>query len=201
MVLTLPCRHQMGNHATLHVIHEGSIDGDHVSSTVSLILDGDARVVVDPGMVPNRRAIVDALARHGVQPDAVTHVLLMHHHPDHTLNAALFPNADVVDAWATYRGDLWLDHDGDGFRPTPHVRLLVTPGHSAQDVTWLVETDDGVMACTHAWGLADSNPEDDGYATDHNALAKSRERILEAADVVVPGHDAPFPTRRNTHRG
>jgi glyoxylase-like metal-dependent hydrolase (beta-lactamase superfamily II) len=191
----------MGNRATLHVIHEGAIDGDHVSSTVSLILDGDARLVVDPGMVPNRRVIVDALARLGVQPEAVTHVLLTHHHPDHTLNAALFPNADVVDAWAIYRGDLWLDHDGDGFRPTPHVRLLVTPGHSAQDVTWLVETDDGVMACTHAWGLADSRPEDDGYATDQQALAQSRQRILEAADVVVPGHDGPFPTRRNTHDG
>ena len=191
----------MESRATLHVIHEGSIDGDHVSSTVSLILDGDARLLVDPGMVPHRRLIVDALARLGVQPEAVTHVLLTHHHPDHTLNAALFPNADVVDAWAIYRGDLWLDHDGDGFRPSPHVRLLVTPGHSAQDVTWLVETDDGIMACTHAWGLADSRPEDDGYATDHNALAKSRERILEAADVVVPGHDAPFTTRRNTHRG
>ena len=191
----------MESRATLHVIHEGSIDGDHVSSTVSLILDGDARLLVDPGMVPNRRLMVDALAHLGVQPEAVTHVLLTHHHPDHTLNAALFPNADVVDAWGTYRGDLWLDHDGDGYRPTPHVRLFVTPGHSAQDVTWLVETDDGIMACTHAWGLADSRPEDDSYATDQQALAKSRERILEAADVVVPGHDAPFPTRRNTHRG
>ena len=191
----------MGNRATLHVIHQGSVDGDHVSSTVSLILDGDARLVVDPGMVADRSLIVDGLARLGVEPEGVTHVLLTHHHPDHTLNAALFPNADVVDAWATYRGDLWLDHDGDGFSPTPHVRLFVTPGHSAQDVTWLVETDDGVMACTHAWGQADSRPEDDAYATDQQALAQSRERILQAADVVVPGHDAPFPTRRDAHGG
>src|SRR5207245_9071693 len=108
MVLTLPCRHQMGNHATLHVIHEGSIDGDHVSSTVSLILDGDARLVVDPGMVPNRRLIVEALARLGVQPEAVTHVLLTHNHPDHTLPAALFPNAYVVGTRATSLGVLCL---------------------------------------------------------------------------------------------
>src|SRR6266699_3103279 len=69
---TLRCRRQMESRATLHVIREGSIDGDHVSSTVSLILDGDARLVVDPGMVPNRRLIVEALARLGVQPEAVT---------------------------------------------------------------------------------------------------------------------------------
>src|SRR5439155_20118124 len=133
----LPCRHQMADRATLHVIHEGSIDDDHVTSTVSLILDGDARMVVDPGMVADRRQIVDGIGRHGVEPGQVTHVLFTHHHPDHTLNAALFTNADVVDARATYRRDLWLDHSGDGFHPTPHVRLLATPGHSAQDVTWL----------------------------------------------------------------
>ena len=189
----------MDDRATLHVIHTGSIDRDHVTSSVSLILDGDARLVVDPGMVPNRDHMVEDLARLGVSPEGVTHVLFTHHHPDHTLNAALFPNADVVDAWAIYRGDLWLDHSGDGYRPTPHVRLLATPGHTAQDVTWLVETNDGVMACTHAWGLADSRPEDDSYASDTAALAQSREKILEAADVVVPGHDAPFPTRGDRH--
>ena len=54
------------------------------------------------------------------------------------------------------------------------------------------------MACTHAWGLADSKPEDDGYATDQRALAQSREQILRTADIVVPGHDAPFPTGRDS---
>jgi len=189
----------MDDRATFHVIHSGSIDGDHVTSSVSLIVDGDARLVVDPGMVPDRGQIIEDLARLGVPPEGVTHVLFTHHHPDHTLNAALFPNADVVDAWAIYRGDLWLDHSGDGYRPSPHVRLLATPGHTAQDVTWLVETNDGVMACTHAWGLAGDRPEDDSYATDTAALALSRERILEAADVVVPGHDAPFTARGARH--
>ena len=30
------------------------------------------------------------------------------------MNVALFPNAEVVDFWARYKDDLWLDHDGDG---------------------------------------------------------------------------------------
>src|ERR1700756_1464503 len=102
----------MDHSATFHVMHTGSIDGDHVTSSVSLIFDGDARLIVDPGMVPDRLQLVEDLARLGVAPERVTPVLFTHHHPDHTLNAALFPNADVVDAWATYRGDLWLDHTG-----------------------------------------------------------------------------------------
>jgi hypothetical protein len=34
----------------------------------------------------------------------------------HTLNVGLFPNAEVVDFWARYQGDRWLDHEGDGYR-------------------------------------------------------------------------------------
>jgi glyoxylase-like metal-dependent hydrolase (beta-lactamase superfamily II) len=178
--------------ATLHLLQVGSIRDEHVTGTISLILDGDARLIVDPGMVPDRAALVDRLDGHGLQPRDVTHVLLTHHHPDHTINIALFPNADVVDAWAVYRADLWIDHDGDGFQPSAHVRLLATPGHTPQDVSWLVETGEGVIACTHAWWRADRTPEIDPYAPDQSVLEMSRRRILELATVVVPGHDRPF---------
>ena len=51
----------------------------------------------------------------------MTHVFLSHHHPDHTVNVALFPNAEVVDFWARYKDDLWLDHDGEGYALAPHT--------------------------------------------------------------------------------
>jgi glyoxylase-like metal-dependent hydrolase (beta-lactamase superfamily II) len=178
--------------ATIHLLQVGSIRDEHVTGTITLILDGEARLIVDPGMVPDRDSFLERLRGHGLQPDEVTHVLLTHHHPDHTINVALFPNADVVDAWAIYRDDLWLDHQGEGYQPSPHVRLLSTPGHTGQDVTWLVETGDGIVACTHAWWLADRTPEIDPYATDQAALEESRRRILELATVVIPGHDRPF---------
>jgi glyoxylase-like metal-dependent hydrolase (beta-lactamase superfamily II) len=167
-----------------------------VTGTISLIVDGGARLVVDPGMVADRSELLASLASHGVQPHEVTHVLLTHHHPDHTVNIGLFPNADVVDAWATYRGDRWIDHPEDGFRPSSHVRLLATPGHSAQDVTWLVETGEGVIACTHAWWLADRTPDVDPYALDQEQLEVSRKRILAEASIVIPGHGGPFRTDR-----
>jgi glyoxylase-like metal-dependent hydrolase (beta-lactamase superfamily II) len=186
----------MTSGATFHLLHTGYVRGDAVASSVSLILDGDARLIVDPWMVADRDLILVALQRRGVLPSQITHVLLTHHHPDHTLNAALFPNAEVIDVWARYRGDRWLDHDGEGYRPTPHVRLLPTPGHTAQDITWLVETADGVVAFTHAWWHADRTPVIDPLAEDQAQLEVSRERILREADVVVPGHGAPFPTGR-----
>lgn len=182
--------------AAFHLLHAGYANADGVASSVSLVLDGGAVIVVDPGMVADRALILEPLAAHGLSPDRVTHVVLSHHHPDHALNAALFPNAEVVDFWARYRGDQWLDHAGDGHAIGPSSTIMLTPGHTAEDLTLLVETDDGVVACTHAWWRADRTPEVDPLADDAEALERSRARILAAADVVVPGHGAPFRTGR-----
>ena len=180
---------------SVHVLHEGYA-GDRVASSVVLVRDGDSIIVVDPGMVARRGLILDPLASLEVDPEAVTHVFLSHHHPDHTINVALFPNAQVVDFWARYVGDQWLDHDGDGYRLAPNSRLWLTPGHTEEDASLIVEGDDGVYAMTHAWWRGDRTPEIDPYAPDQAVLEASRARILAAADVVIPGHGAPFRIRR-----
>jgi glyoxylase-like metal-dependent hydrolase (beta-lactamase superfamily II) len=180
------------------LLHAGYIrdDGATVGSSVSLIEDGEAVLVVDPGMVADRGAILDPLRAHGHEAGDVTHVVLTHHHPDHAVNVALFPNAEVVDAWARYVGDQWLDHAGDGHRLSPHVWLMLTPGHTTEDLTVMAETDDGIVACTHAWWRSDRTPEVDPLAEDPVALTTSRQRILASADLVVPGHGEPFETGR-----
>src|SRR6188508_2777710 len=178
---------------TVHLLHAG-YTGDRVGSSVVLVRDGDALIVVDPGMVARRGLILEPLAGLGVAPEAITHVFLTHHHPDHTINIALFPNAEVVDFWARYRGDQWLDHQGDGYQVSEHAHLILTPGHTSEDATLLVETDDGVVACTHTWWHADRTPGIDPLAVDQVALEASRARILAEADIVVPGHGGAFPT-------
>jgi glyoxylase-like metal-dependent hydrolase (beta-lactamase superfamily II) len=55
-----------------------------------------------------------------------------------------------------------------------------------------VETDDGIVACTHAWWRADGTPQIDPLADDQAALDASRRRILDLADLIVPGHGVPF---------
>ena len=136
--------------AAVHVLHEGYVRedpaGDRVGSTVTLILDGDRVIVVDPGMVPDREALLAALTAHGPAPGDVTDIVFSHHHPDHTVNAALFRLARIHDHWASYSGDLWTGREPGEFALTPSVRLVPAPGHTAEDIATLAATPEGVRA-------------------------------------------------------
>ena len=190
--------------ARLDVLVEGSAapqpDGTlRVVGTVSLVRDAGRVVVVDPGMVADREDLLGPLAALGVRPEDVTDVVISHHHPDHTVNIALFPVVPVHDVQAVYEGARWTRRPADGVLLTPSVRLLATPGHTAQDVTTLVGTPDGVVALTHLWWTADG-PAEDPYAPDRDVLRAQRERVLAVADRVVPGHGAPFVPGEATPR-
>lgn len=182
--------------ANFHVLHEGYNNDRGTTGTVSLVVDGDAVIVVDPGMVADREDILVPLRAQGFAPEDVTHVFLTHHHPDHAMNAALFPKAKVVDFWAEYHGADWTDHQGHGHNISPHVTMILTPGHTNEDATLLVQTDEGVVACTHVWWYADRTPVVDPLAVNQAALEASRQQVLAAADIVVPGHGAPFHVHR-----
>ena len=115
--------------AQVQILSEGYLSRpdaeDRTASTVGFIRDDDVLVVVDPGRVPGRDAILRPLAEKGIVPEQITDVVLSHHHPDHTLNAALFASARVHDHWAWYRDDLWIDRPAEGFELSPSIRLII----------------------------------------------------------------------------
>ncbi len=185
------------------VLFEGYVgkDGDssRVGSTVGFIRDGDALIVVDPGLVPDHGSILEPLAGHGVGPDEVTDVILSHHHPDHTMNTALFPVARVHDHWAHYRGDVWTSRPAEGFQVSPSVRLIETPGHSPQDISTLVHADAGLVVFTHLWWF-EAGPPEDPYA-DPGRLHADRARVLQLRPaLIVPGHGPAFEPGTETVR-
>ena len=175
--------------ATVDILFEGYV-GDRVAGTVSLVRDDDVVAVIDPGMVPDRSAILDPLAALGVEPTEVTDVVLSHHHPDHTVNIALFPKVKVHDHWAIYENDKWISRPAEGFDLSANIRLMETPAHTPQDITTVVTTTDNVYAFTHLWwnGKLSADP----LAAQPELLEPNRDRVLEIATIVVPGHGAAF---------
>ncbi|MFJ6425882.1 MULTISPECIES: MBL fold metallo-hydrolase [Streptomyces] len=190
----------LGRGARFTVLTTGYVGstGPGVAATVSYITEGDRHVIFDPGMVAHVGAILDPLAALGLGPDDVTDVVLSHHHPDNTLNAGLFPRARVHDHRVEYAGDGWTNRDAEGHELTPSLRLIRTPGHSAEDITLLAGTAEGVVAFAGDLWWHAAGPAEDPVAPDRALLRASRQRVLAVADLVVPGHGAPFTPDGNT---
>ncbi len=180
--------------ARIDVLSTGYADA-RVASTIVLVRDFGTTIVVDPGMIADRQSLLRRLDELGTVPAQVTDVVFSHHHPDHTLNAAIFENARFHDHWAIYKNDVWEECAADGRALSPSVRLLATPGHTYEDITTLVETDDGLVACTHLWWSEDG-PEIDPLAADQTLLENSRAALLALRPaMIVPGHGKPFVPR------
>lgn len=180
--------------ASVHVVHAGyaSDSMDRVASTITLIQDGEAVIVVDPGMVADVALILDPIRALGIEAGDVGDIVLSHHHPDHVINIALFPNARVHDTMAIYHRDTLQLRPAEGFHLSESVRLIQTPGHSPQDVSTLVDSDEGLQVLTHLWWM-EQGPADDPMAMDREMLREQRARVLDLGPSrIIPGHGAPF---------
>ena len=62
----------------------------------------------------------------------------------------------------------------------------------------IVGTADGVVAFTgDLWWTAEG-PTEDPVAPNRDNLRRSRARIMAVADLIVPGHGAPFTSDQST---
>lgn len=179
--------------ATVDIVTVGYAN-DRVASTVVLVRENDVVIIIDPGMVARRELIVDPLHALGVREGDVTDVIFSHHHPDHTVNAALFLNASYHDVWATYRDDVWGERT-DVIEGAPSVSLLDTPGHTLQDISTLVRTASGLVVCTHLWWSV-AGPALDPVAPDQSLLEASRAAVVALDPVtIIPAHGPAFSPR------
>lgn len=165
-------------------------DGERTLSTsVVLVKTDDMTMIVDPGIVRKGEwpKIMAKLADMGIQPEDVDYTFIDHHHPDHTAHLGAFPNAAIVDFWSIYKDEVWTDHP-DNYEISPGVTVVRTPGHTKEDGSLLVDTDDGVVLITHMWWHTDLTPDKDPVAQDQPALDRNRTELLKKADWILPTH-------------
>lgn len=156
-------------------------------------------ILVDTGGPWAREMLLGALAGQGVAPSDVTLVVGTHGHSDHIGNLGLFPGAALlVSHDFCLPGGLYLPHglgEERALRLGPGLEVWATPGHGGQrDVSVVVAgTTMGTVAVVGDVFERDGD-EDLWQALSEDPVAqeRSRKRILGTADVVVPGHGAPF---------
>jgi len=196
--------------AKIKILVEGyvkEIDGEEfASSTVTLIQDADLNIVVDPGM--DRKLLVSALDKENLSLNQIDYVILTHTHLDHSLLAGIFENAKILDNNDIYSFDGKIgEHEGKV--PNTEIQIIKTPGHDQFHCSVLVNTEDLgriiIAGDVFWWADNESQKTDkqsllehkDPYVKDAQALKESRDKILELADYIIPGHGKMFKVENN----
>lgn len=183
--------------ASLKVLVEGyarEVDGGWIaSSTVTLVKSSGKNIVVDPGC--NRKKLLAALKAENLNVPDIDFVFLTHGHPDHSLLAGIFENADIVDELYVYKKDSIIEHNG--VFPGTDLKIIRTPGHMEEHCSLIVDTDEGVYAISGDvfwWPENEkreidvNKPDYDPEHMDQKKLIASRKKVLEIADFIIPGH-------------
>jgi glyoxylase-like metal-dependent hydrolase (beta-lactamase superfamily II) len=217
---------------SVFLLKPGSIERDEFGrildarSSVTLIINGRHKIVVDSGLLGEEEPIMRALAELGIKPEEIDCIVNTHSHSDHCGNNHLFFRAKIL---AAKEGDVIV----------PGVWVLATPGHSMDSISVAVETkavalqmkaneaelEKVTQADTELENEAETETKlksndsvviiiaGDALPTlgnlqknvppashvDRDLATASMLRIIALADVVIPGHDFPFSIRKKAY--
>jgi len=174
--------------------HSGKWDA---TSMTVLVRSAGKLVLVDPGCRPDELAA--ALQKEGLDAVDIDLVVNTHSHYDHTRNSRLFPKDRVLNLYQTpakLQPEPW-------YVPGTDIKVVYTPGHADKHIALLVETEAGTYAVAGDvfwWEDGEEQQADiesllrhpDPVGKDPAQLQKSRKKLLELADYVIPGHGTTF---------
>ncbi|XP_061091185.1 metallo-beta-lactamase domain-containing protein 1 [Conger conger] len=191
----------MGQPYNISILKEGYClpqpnGSTRADGTISL-LQGPKIILVDTGGPWDRDFLLVRLKEKSIDPDDINIVVGTHGHSDHVGNLGLFPGATMVVGCDISQGDLYLPNklaEGEPYPIDEHVSILPTPGHTGRDVSVLVKgTSVGTVlvagdlfeCCTDGdtWRELSENPA---------VQEVNRQKALQTANVIIPGHGGPF---------
>ncbi|XP_049644649.1 metallo-beta-lactamase domain-containing protein 1 [Suncus etruscus] len=156
-------------------------------------------ILVDTGGPWASEALLRALAGQGVAPGDVRLVVGTHGHSDHIGNLGLFPGAALlVSHDLCLPGGRYLPHALSEERPLrlgAGLEVWATPGHGGQRDVSVAVAGTALGTVVVAGDVFERHGDEESWqalSEDPAAQERSRRRVLAAADVVVPGHGAPF---------
>jgi len=178
-------------------------EGWRASSTSTLIKSNGKNIIFDPGC--NRKMLMDSLSHEGLKPNDINFIVLSHGHLDHSLLTGAFENAKVISFESLlYDNDLMLEFKEDVLGKD--VQIIKTPGHAAEHLSLIVKTNNGnycISGDVFWWTddekqITDINKEDSSHPSElnMNELVKSRQKLLDMSDYIIPGHGEMFKVKK-----
>lgn len=180
-----------------------------------VLVEDEKKILVDVGHFGIRDPLLRELGRAGISCGEIDAVVLTHLNWDHCFNVDLFPNAQIIvgvdemekgtlsgvpdgitSPFKNYLSTLNLQTVRDGFKITPNVSIVYTPGHtpghiavSAKDnKSHTIMTGDAIPNLrAYRRGMPD-------FAFYNESMARESVNKIKALkpDLIIPGHDAPF---------
>jgi N-acyl homoserine lactone hydrolase len=180
----------------------------------------DAWALFDTGHYNDRTILREALARLGIEPTDIRHVILSHLHFDHVLNLPLFQNAEIIlceaeiryaeevdagivqddaipDFWSTLLEGRRVHTFKDALAIGKGLEVVNLPGHTPGGLSLFGSGPPSVAVCgdviKNGWEVVG------GAATsqslDDDLSRESINIIKQRGEVIIPGHDRPFRLR------
>jgi N-acyl homoserine lactone hydrolase len=182
----------------VQVLCEGCIvrDGGRIldaSSSVVMISTDESHTIVDTGAFLRSGTLTAALESAGVRAEEIDVLVNTHLHMDHCGCNDMFVNARRY-AHPREHPPIGTGKAIEGSTITDGVSVIETPGHTGGSISVVVRSDVDYVIC------GDALPTKSNYESmlppaihiDRRLALLSMERIIRTADIVVPGHDAPF---------
>jgi N-acyl homoserine lactone hydrolase len=181
------------------------------TSTVALVRAVGELIIFDTGPYAYRPILQGRLRRAGIDPDAVTKVILSHLHWDNAANADLFHNADILvherelNAASAASGRDWAipEYTARALRKlrlqpvagdvelASDLRIVELPGHTPGSIGLIVGRQllagDAVGSAKEA--IAERVAACGGG---EQAATTSLKKALAIGEIIYPGHDRPF---------
>ncbi|HEY3421028.1 MAG TPA: MBL fold metallo-hydrolase [Methanomassiliicoccales archaeon] len=182
------------------IVREGKVILE-AHSSVTVVTWPEHVMIVDSSDSEYRPRVIDALSANEIDPDQVDIVVNTHLHSDHCSNNDLFGYAIQMAHWmeGPDRRYVQVREDQELY---PGITLVHTPGHTAGTMSVFVEAErryaivgDAIPTFENVRRWAPP-----GVISDGEAALRSMKKIVSFADVVVPGHDAPFEVDRINDR-
>lgn len=172
--------------------------------TCTLIQGSGFKLLVDPSLENAEAMTCELDRRTGVKPAEIDTVFVTHEHGDHYAGLAHFPGA----RWCAPAPTAELLNKAQRFAKSVEpasgklfqcIDIVPAPGHTMGLHALRFDCDGlSVVVAGDAVATRDFWGERRGYynCVDFELSAKSMEKLARQADIIVPGHDNYFLTRR-----
>lgn len=192
----------------IHVIQQGYSLTDsngkyRATGSSTLVKTSKHVIVVDTGSPREKHNILEGLKRHGLNAEDVDHVISTHGHVDHVGNLNLFTEAvQIVGNDICETEDIYKDNslkEGNALTlESDQIVILPTVGHTSEDISVVVyNTQYGTVVI--AGDLFESENDEESWkdvSQFPDQQQKNRDRVLQIADWIIPGHGAMFKVKK-----